>query len=164
MTLADYVRVLRTRVTLWVTFVVLGVIAAGLFNYFATVRYTAVATSFVAVTVVDPASPDNFQNSQFAVQRVKSYARLLTGEDLAERVIGRLDLPDTADEFRERIDVTVESDTVLIDVTVSDTSPARARDVAAALGREFAATVEALEPHVASGSSPVRVTVTDQPN
>lgn len=125
--------------------------------------YESSAQLFVS-TAGTTSSSDFFQGGQFYQQRVKSYARLLTGEDLAERLIERLDLPDTAEEFRERIEVSVEPDTVLIDVTVSARTPAEARDVATVLASEFASTVQGLEPTVARGSSPVKVTVTDQPN
>lgn len=128
-----------------------------------TPMYTSSTQLFVSTTGSTSAS-DAFQGGQFSQQRVASYARLLTGQDLAGRVIEELDLDVSAADLRDRISASAITDTVLIDVSVEDSSPARAQLIARALGSEFADMVADLEAVGQSGDAPVRVTVTDQPD
>lgn len=67
------------------------------------------------------------------------------GETLAQRTIDKLDLEMTAEELRENVKARSKPDTVLIDVTVTDESPVRARDIADALSDEFVVMVRELE-------------------
>ena len=160
MTLADYVRVLRVRWKVWLACVVLGVIAAGLFNYFATVTYAATATSFVGVTTVDSENPENFQNSQFAVQRVKSYAPLIASPDVIGPVIDDLDLDVTPRELRDMTTVTSPPETVLMEVRVTDTEADRAALIANSVAQRLGALIEEIETPPSGGSPTVEVTLT----
>ncbi|WP_082556808.1 polysaccharide biosynthesis tyrosine autokinase [Modestobacter sp. Leaf380] len=123
-------------------------------------EYTSHTQFFVSTTESANAS-DVFQGSQFSQQRVSSYARLLTGEELAGRVVDRLGLDSTPRELTEQVTAEAVVDTVLIDVDVTDRDPELAQRVAATLGSEFIALVQELETPGADGVSPVRVTVTD---
>jgi capsular exopolysaccharide synthesis family protein len=119
----------------------------------------------VFVSTTDSASTsDVFQGSQFSQQRVTSYARLLTGEELAQRVIDRLDLDASPSQLSRQVTAVAGADTVLIDITVTDASPARAQEIARALGVEFTSFVAELEATDSTGASPVKVTVTDPPD
>lgn len=120
-------------------------------------------TQFFVSTRDSTSTSEVFQGSQFSQQRVTSYAQLITGEEIADRVVARLDLGLSADDLRERISAAAVSNTVLIDVTVTDTSPGRARDIAEALGGEFVRFAGELEASNAGEQSPVKVTVTQQP-
>jgi len=144
-TLADYVRVLRVRWRIWLACVLLGVAAAAMFSFAAPVKYTATATSFVLVTAVDPTSPDNFQNSQFAVQRVKSYAPLIESPDVLVPVIDDLDLTLTPRELRELITITSPPETVLLEVHVTDTNAQLSALIADAVSRRLGELIEELE-------------------
>ena len=116
------------------------------------------------VSTADSASTsDAFQGNQFAQQRVASYTGLLTGDELALRIIDRLDLPLTPDEVSATIDATTVTGTVLIDVSVTDSSPARAGAIAKALGVEFPELVADLESRGNSSGTPVDVQFTDRP-
>ena len=145
MTLADYVRVLRARSRVWLACVLLGVAAAALFNFAAPVRYTAKATSFVLVTAADPSSPDNFQNSQFAVQRVKSYAPLIASPDVLVPVIDDLDLALTPRELRDLVTITSPPETVLLEIRVTDTDAELSALIADAVARRLGELIEELE-------------------
>ncbi|MCZ2846582.1 polysaccharide biosynthesis tyrosine autokinase [Modestobacter sp. VKM Ac-2978] len=137
-----------------------GVVALAI-SLLQTPLYTSDTQLFVSTTDSTSTS-DVFTGSQFSQQRVTSYAQLLTGEELAARVIDRLDLDVTAAELTAGITATAVTDTVLINVSVTHPSPERTQQIAATLGAEFIAFVGELETPEA-GPSPVRVAVTDSP-
>ncbi|MGY1664593.1 polysaccharide biosynthesis tyrosine autokinase [Geodermatophilus sp. SYSU D00696] len=141
---------------------VVGAAAALGASLLQTPLYTSYTQLFVSTTDSRSTS-DVFQGGQFSQQRVGSYAELLTGEELAARVVERLGVEDTPTEMSDRITATAVADTVLIDVAVEDPSPAQARDIAEAVGAEFPGLVAELETPDDGAASPVRVTVTDRP-
>lgn len=125
-------------------------------------RFTTQMQFFVSTTDTGSTS-DAFQGSQFAQQRVTSYAGLLTGRELAGRVVSRLGLSMTPQELAGEISATVETGTVLIDVTVTDPSAQRAQRIAQALGEDFPTLVAGLETSRTDTATPVDVQVTDRP-
>jgi len=128
-----------------------------------TPTYTS-STEFFVSTTDSTSTSLAFQGSQLSQQRAASYAKLITGEDLSERVVKRLGLDMSSGKLRGELNATVVPDTVLIDVTVTDSSPERAQSIAEAVGTEFPALVAQLESPAGGGVSPVKVTVTDRPN
>lgn len=125
--------------------------------------YTSSTQLFVSTT--DSSSTQAaFQGSQFSQQRVTSYAQLITGEELAGRVIKRLGLGMTPGQLDGEITATAVTDTVLINVSVTDPSPKQAQAIADAVGTEFIAFSNQLEKPDISGASPVKVTVTNRPD
>lgn len=141
---------------------VVGAGVALLASLLQTPLYTSSTQLFVSTRASDSTS-DVFQGSQFSQQRVTSYAQLITGDELADRVIDRLDLDMTTSTLRDKIEATAAPNTVLIDITVTDPSPERAQRIADAVGREFSAFAMELESTDSSGVSPVKVTVTQPP-
>jgi receptor protein-tyrosine kinase len=136
--------------------------AALIVSLLQTPLYTSTTQLFVSTTISAP-SAQVLQGNQYAVQQAPAYAKLITGRDLAGRVIDRLGLDMSAGELRSEIDANVVADTGLIDVTVTDPSPERARDIADAVGIESNAMVADLEAPPGDGAPPVMLTVTDQP-
>jgi capsular exopolysaccharide synthesis family protein len=126
-----------------------------------TPMYTSFTQLFVSTTD-SGSTTEALSGSQLSQQRVTSYARLIAGEELASRVVDRLDLNMTSSELASEIEASVVTNTVLIDVTVTDSSPERARRIADSVGAEFAALAAELETPDASGTTPVKVTVTQQ--
>jgi receptor protein-tyrosine kinase len=123
--------------------------------------YTSATQLFVSTRDTGSTS-DVFQGGQFSQQRVTSYAELLTGDELATRVVDRLDLDMTPRELASKITATAVADTVLINVEVTDPSAEQAQRTAEAVGREFITFVGELETPE-DGPSPVRLRVTDPP-
>jgi receptor protein-tyrosine kinase len=152
------------RATWWLPAVGLAVGAAVALavSLLQTPLYTSHTQLFVS-TRDSATTSEVFQGSQFSQQRVTSYAQLLTGEELAGRVVDRLDLPMSPTELAKEITATAVTDTVLIDVTVTDPSAERAQLIADGLGEEFITLAGELETAQPGGASPVKVTVTDSP-
>lgn len=144
LTVQDFVRILRNQ---WILIcgilavVVLGVLAYSLRT---TPLYQASTLLFVS-TSTDEGNTQTNDGGLFAQRRVVSYIKLLTGKALAERTIDRLGLDMTAAQLQQEVQASSPADTVLIDVTVTDPSPARARDIANGLSQEFAVMAAGLE-------------------
>jgi capsular exopolysaccharide synthesis family protein len=125
-----------------------------------TPEYTSSSQLFVSTTD-STSTTDVLSGSQFSQQRVMSYAQLITGQELASRVISRLGLSMTPQALSSEVSATPVPNTVLIDVAVTDRSPHRAQQIADAVGSEFSLLATQLERTGVSGQSPVKVTVTE---
>ena len=152
------------RRTWWL--LVAGALASGLAGFAVsatqTPRYTSATQLFVSTTDSATTS-DVFQGSQFAQQRVASYARLLEGEAVAQLVVERLGLTMTPEQLSKEVSATAVTDTVLLDVTVTDPSAQRAQRIATAVGVVFIDYVRRLETPEGESASPVKVTITNAP-
>jgi receptor protein-tyrosine kinase len=158
--LRDYLDVLRARWAL-VTAVALGTVAlAALFTWQATPQYASTTSLFISTSSTDDSQA--FQNSQFSLQRVKSYADLAQQGEIADRVIDRLDLQTSSKELRGQISASAQLDTVILDITVTDPSPERAQQIAAAVADVFVGYVGELETPPGRDQATIKATVTDR--
>jgi capsular exopolysaccharide synthesis family protein len=140
----------------------LGGLVALLSSLLQTPLYTSRTQLFVSTTDSTSTSAA-YTGSQLSEQRVTSYAQLVGGEELADRVVRQLGLEASTAAIANEITATPVPDTVLIDVTVTDPSATRAERIAEAIGAEFPRFVAQLEQPTGGGVSPVKVTVTDPP-
>ncbi|NEM05942.1 polysaccharide biosynthesis tyrosine autokinase [Geodermatophilus normandii] len=162
MNLRDVLSALRAHWWMPLLGIVLGAGAALGLVLLQTPLYTSSTQLFVSTTA-STSSADAYQGGQFSEQRAASYARLAAGEELAGRVVDRLELEMTPGEVSSAVTATALPGTVLIDVDVTDESAQRAQQIAEALGTEFPALVQELEAPSDDGAPLVRVTVTDEP-
>lgn len=79
-----------------------------------------------------------YSDVQLGTQLTKDYAELIQSRYVLESVIAQLQLPLDYDEMLEKVTVTTPSDTRILAITVEDTNPALARDIANSI-REAAA-------------------------
>lgn len=164
MELREVLQALRASWWLVVAGVLVGALAALGISLLQTPQYSSQTQLFVSATDTVSTS-DAFQGSQLSAQRVSSYAQLLTGKELASLVIDDLGLSQTPQELADQITATAVTDTVLINVTVTDPSAVQAQRIAESVGTQFSRFVTDLEtPDGADAVSPVRVRVTDQPS
>ena len=144
MNLQDFIKLLRSR---WLTVCITGLIVfagAVLYTVLQTPLYQASTRLFVSTTAGDSAA-DLYQSNRYSQERVLSYTQLIMGETLAQRTIDRLSLGATASDLKESVTAKSKTGTVLIDVSVLDSSPIQARDIANALSDEFVRMVQELE-------------------
>ncbi|BBY80082.1 polysaccharide biosynthesis tyrosine autokinase [Mycolicibacterium pulveris] len=144
MTIQDFVKLLRTRWLIIFATVVVAVVGAVAVNLLTTPLYEASTRLFVS-TSSGATLADTYQGNRFSQERVISYTELLKGETLAQRTIDKLDLDMAAEELQDNVKASSKLDTVLINVSVLDESPVRARDIADALSDEFVVMVRELE-------------------
>lgn len=144
LSIQDFLKLLRTR---WLTICIaaaVGLLGAVAVNALTTPVYEASTRLFVS-TAAGRTLAETYQGNRFSQERVVSYTQLLMGETLAQRTIDKLDLNMSARQLSGNVKATAKPDTVLINVSVFDESPVRARDIADALSDEFVAMVRELE-------------------
>jgi capsular exopolysaccharide synthesis family protein len=145
LTIREFVRVLRAR---WVIICLTTAVAFGgavAITSLTTSLYQASTRLFVSTSTTSADASEIYSGNLSSQQRVLSYAKLLTGETLAQRTIDKLHLDMTAEALRKEVKATSAPNTVLIDVSVLDPSPDRARNIADALSDEFVVMVRELE-------------------
>lgn len=159
--LQEYAKLLRTRwVTVCITTLAAILGAVGL-TLITTPLYQASTRLFVSTTTGGATATDLYQGNRLSQDRVLSYTQLVMGETLAQRTVDKLGLDMTAGQLRANVKATAKADTVLIDVSVTDQSPVRARDIANALSDEFVVMVRELETPE-DGSRPYARVVVEQ--
>jgi len=145
MDLQDYYRLIRRNLVLILFFVLLGVGAAAGITYTQTPEYQADAQLFVST----PASAIDIsalaQGSSFTQQRVISYAQIINGPRTLDAVIKKLGLQISEVDLAKKVKASAPLNTVLINLSVTDTDPVLAAKIANAIGAQFSETVNLLE-------------------
>ena len=161
MDLRDYVRLLRRRWRLIALCTLLALAAATTATLTQTKVYTAKAQLFVSAQ--DRASSSDISSAYtgglFTQQRVKSYISIISSVRMGGLVRDSLRLPDSAASIAHQITASAPLDTVLINVSVKDRDPARAQQIANAIGSVFPGLVDQIEKPVGGGPSPVKVSM-----
>ncbi|MHA7191245.1 Wzz/FepE/Etk N-terminal domain-containing protein [Arthrobacter sp. MDT2-16] len=116
MELSEYARIFRRRWMLILVATLCGVIAALAATALATPRFDAQATLFIRA---DSEASSSFENSQFVLQRVKSYPDLVYSPQVLTPVLQELDSSESLSELRERVSATNPAETVYVSVTGS---------------------------------------------
>jgi tyrosine-protein kinase len=142
--LADARRALRARWWLPVVGVVIGLLAAAVVLWRAVPVHASTTTLFVRATEVSDL-PQAHAAELFAMQRLQSYVELLDSEQLARGVVEDLGRDETPADVSSRISVTAVPETVVLQVTVTDSTAARAQELAGAVAAEFTEQVDAIE-------------------
>ena len=135
----------------------LGLVVSAGITFSMTPTYESQAQIFVST----PASTLDISalatGSSFSQQRVKSYAQIVNSPMTLKPVIDRLKLNMTTQDLAGMITSSAPLDTVLISLTVTDTDPQRASDIANAVADQFGITVGDLELKGLGVDSPVKV-------
>jgi non-specific protein-tyrosine kinase len=156
MSVQDFGRLLRRR---WHTVAVLavtGLAIAGVATAATAAVYRASAQVFVSLRDTGGGTSSAYLFSQ---RRVASYVKIANSPAVTRPVIQRLALDLTPEQLAGRIHASTPPDTVLIDISVRDREPSRARDVANAVAAQFAQVVGSLEAPGRGMPAPVTVTV-----
>jgi succinoglycan biosynthesis transport protein ExoP len=160
--LRDYLRIFRKRWPIIVAFLLVGGAAAAAVAF----RATAVYAAHTQLFVTTPSGGDNTaslqQGNTFTQERVKSYAAIVSSPIVLNPVIASLHLAETPAQLGANVSASAPLNTVLINVTVHDTSPARAKAIADAVSLSFTKVVAALETPANGGTSPIKVSVVKQ--
>lgn len=135
MDLPGYLAAIRRSWWLVVALALLGAAAGGVLGYGATEIYAAHLSLYVSTPNSTGATA--YSTDQVAQNRANSYALLVSSDDLAQRVISTTGLPLSPGTVAGEISGTAQLNTTLVDVTVKDPSPARALEIAKAIGTDF---------------------------
>ncbi len=157
MELLQYWRLIRQNRIVIAASTIVGVIIAAAVTFTTTPTYESQSQIFVST----PASTLDISalatGSSFSQQRVKSYAQIVNSPLTLAPVITQLGLDMSAEDLSKMINASAPLDTVLITVTVTDTDPQRASDIANAVAAQFGVTVGDLELNGIGVDSPVKV-------
>jgi polysaccharide biosynthesis transport protein len=128
MELRDYLRILWNR--RWLVALCMAVAAGSALGFSSRITPTYAATAKVFVgprTLEKEDAAGALQELTFSQQYVTSYAEILKSRPLAERVVEITKAPISASELTRRINTKILPETRLIEVTLTDHSPARAQ-------------------------------------
>lgn len=162
MDLRTYLRVLRKRWRIVVATAIVLVALSSAYTALSTKTYASSLQFFVSTSGSSDAA-QLAQGSTFSQARVTSYTQLVTAPVVLQPVIDELKLPVKASALGAKVAATVPPNTVLINVSVTDTNPEQAQKIAAAIGTQFPTTVQNIERVKSDSASPVKVTLTKTP-
>ncbi|NGO76225.1 polysaccharide biosynthesis tyrosine autokinase [Streptomyces sp. YC504] len=158
MDLRGFLKIVARRWPVAVTVVVLGIAAGWTATAVSTPVYEARTQLFVATRHGGEDTAQLNQGQTFSQARVQSYAAIVATDQVTESVVRKLRLDVEPRQLAERIKAEAPLNTVLINITVSDTEPERAAQIADAVAGRFAKVVEQLEsPRGAAAAGPARV-------
>ncbi|MGZ4603690.1 MAG: YveK family protein, partial [Kineosporiaceae bacterium] len=123
----------------------LGTAAAAVVNATSAVVYEAQVQQFVSIAEPSDSTSNILSGSQFTLQRVKSYTQVATSAQVLQPVIRQLRLPLSVSDLAGHVQATNPLDTVLIELSVTDTDPARAAEIANAVGQQLSEVVRQIE-------------------
>ncbi|MEW1982989.1 polysaccharide biosynthesis tyrosine autokinase [Pseudarthrobacter oxydans] len=143
MELKDYLRVVRRR---WISIVAAMLIGLGIaagYTLTQTPQFQAKSQLFVSVKAGASAA-DVSQGNAFAEKRVTSYVSLATSPRVLQSAAQELRLDDGR-ALAGKVAATSPAQTVLINITASDSNPELAADIANAVATELIAAVNQVE-------------------
>jgi capsular exopolysaccharide synthesis family protein len=156
MNLDDYLAALRRQ---WIVILALGLLG-GLVAYGYSQTLPKQYQSRASVLVV-PARGENtselVQGSNYVQNLVQTYTVLATSPTVLNPVIARLGLDESAAALSRRVSVDAPLNTVVLDISVTDSSPRAARAVAAAVSEQVARAVADNSPQSSDGTAAVKV-------
>jgi len=150
--IGDYVRIFRRLWWVVLAAVVIGAVVGGVTQLLHKQEYTSTARLFVT-TQSGTSVGDAYQNNLFSEERVVSYAGLATSEQVAARAIDQLKASITADELRSKITALPLPQTVLLDITATDSDAATAQLYANAVADQLVNVTTELETSRRGGES-----------
>lgn len=162
MDLRDLLSVLRARwIAIVATAIVGGLLALGA-SLLTTPKYQARIQFYVTVAGGDTASAA-YQGSLGAQQRVQSYAALVESTDVARSVVDQTGVQRSAEQVASSASASADAKTVLLNVSVTDTEPERAVQIAQGYGSVLPEIINDLETPGGGGPALAKLTVVNPP-
>jgi succinoglycan biosynthesis transport protein ExoP len=152
-TLLDYGRILRERLTIVASGLVVGLGAALLIVLLVPPTYSATISMYVSAQT-DQNATEAYEGAQLSQARIISYVELVTRPRVTRAVIDQLGLRTTPAALAEQLSASSEQDSVLLDVTAATRDPQESVAVVNAVGRVFPAAVDELERPLRAGATP----------
>ncbi len=171
MDLHDSLRVCRKHARMILSVFLAAVFVAGYYAYTTPKIYRSQIRLFVTsqsgtlTSEGDFLLDDAYSRSQLSIERVQSYALVISGSRVASEVAQRLQFKDkNGGLIYPQITANAPADTVLVDVAVIDTDPRRAQATATMTGKVVVELVEQLERPTGTERSSLRIAVVENAN
>ncbi|MBB1017024.1 polysaccharide biosynthesis tyrosine autokinase [Dietzia sp. DQ11-71] len=162
MDLRDLLSVLRARwIVIVATTLIGGLLALGM-SLLTPPSYQAKVQFYVTVAGGDSAAAA-YQGSLGAQQRVQSYAALVKSTDITQKVVDAAEADLTANQVANAAAATADAKTVLLNVSVTDSDPQRALQLAQGFGEVLPEAINRLETPDSGGPALAKLTVVNPP-
>lgn len=158
MDLRDYWHILRRHWILIAAASLAGVLIGGAASILIKPTYTAETQLFVAIQNSGSAQ-ELQQGNTFSQARVQSYVKTVATPIVLKPAIDSLGLDTTVGELATRVKASTDLNTVLINISVVDSSPVQASAVAQAVADSLIKAVDSLEKPKTVGTSPVSLSI-----
>lgn len=162
MTLHDYLRILRRSWPVILIATLVGALLALGVSLLMTPQYQAQSQLFVSVKSAGQAG-DAYSGGLFVQQRVKSYVDVVDSPAVLDPVIEELKLDTTYADLAKRVSAQTPPNTVLLNVTATDTSRIQAATIANKVAASFATEIARLEGAKVNADGSLKDTQTQVP-
>lgn len=136
----------------------IGILIGGGVSILSKATYTAETQLFVAIQSSGSVQ-ELQQGNTFSQARVQSYVRTVDSPLVLQPVIDSLGLSVTAEELAKNVSASTDLNTVLINISASDSSPVQAAAIAQSVADSLVKVVDGLERPKAGGTSPVSLSI-----
>ncbi|QGU01019.1 Tyrosine-protein kinase YwqD [Corynebacterium kalinowskii] len=161
MEIRKYAAILAKNWILVVVSAMIGLVAGIGYSLLVTPEYQSRTQLYVSVRSEAGTTGELAQGATFSSKIVNSYVDVIRTSVVLEPVVNQLGLDMTPAELASRIVAVSPSETALIDITATSTSPETASQIANAVGESFKNVVQTqLEPDKETGVSPINLTTT----
>lgn len=158
MDLRDYLHILRRNWILIAAASMAGILLGGAASILIRPTYTAETQLFVAIQNSGSAQ-ELQQGNMFSQARVQSYVKTVATPIVLKPVIDTLGLETSVNDLAQRVKATSDLNTVLINISVADSSPVQASAVAQAVADSLIKAVDTLEKPKTGGTSPISLSI-----
>ncbi len=139
------VRSIKKRIIAAGNLLALGLVLAGLINFFAPRTYQSSATLYASAAGRLLRAVDIYQGTMMVSARMATYVELATSPVVLNGVIEELQLEENAVSLAERVTVSNPPGTAVLTVTATDQDPGQAQLIAATVATKFNQSVPGLE-------------------
>ncbi|MFT4297382.1 MAG: hypothetical protein QM582_18425 [Micropruina sp.] len=141
----ENVRSIKKRLLVAGNLLALGLVVAGLVNFFAPRSYQSSAALYATAAGTQLRATDIYQGTMMVSARMATYVELATSPVVLNGVIEELRLDEGPNSLAERVHATNPGGTTVLVVTATDSDPARAQLIAATVASRFNQAVTGLE-------------------
>ncbi len=145
MTSGGSMRSIKKRFLIAGNLLALGLLIAGLVNFFTPRLYESSASLYATAAGRQLRASDIYQGTMMVSARMNTYVELATSPVVLRAAIEELQLEESPASLAERITATNPPQTAVLTITATDRDPAQAQLIAATVATKFYESVSALE-------------------
>lgn len=138
-------RGIKNRLLVAGNLLALGLVVAGLINFFAPRLYESTASLYATAAGQQLRATDIYQGTMMVSARMNTYVELATSPVVLNSVITELSLDESASALAERVTAVNPQGTAVLQITAADPDPGQAQLIAATVATKFSESVKALE-------------------
>lgn len=136
--LREYFAIIKKRFWIIALITVIAILVSSIVSFFV-LKPVYQASSTLIVSTENNTETQTLTGDQFSVTQklAVTYGEIIKSRSVLEQVISNLKLDDTYKELADTISVSPVKDTQIINISVQDTNPTKARDIANEIPKVF---------------------------